>query len=111
VEEVVQYGVSKYPGRFGVAAHGLNGKSATRGANFFTNRIIKESSATSPAGYQMVGPVSGNFIFGNAGDLTTAINGGISLGARFIEVYEADCNNSKYTSLLTTVNAQLTGKY
>jgi len=111
VEEVVQYGISKYPGRFGVASHGLNEKSATRGANFFSNRIIKESFATSPTGYQMVGPASGNFIWGSVGDLATAINGGISLGARFIEVYEADCTNPQYTSLLTTTNAQLTGKH
>ncbi len=110
VEEVVRYGISKYPGRFGVASHGLNEKSATRGANFFSNRIIKESSATSPTGYQMVGPASGNFIFGNAGDLATALNGGISLGARFIEVYEADCNNPKYASLLAVANSQLTKK-
>lgn len=109
VGEVVQYGISRYPGRFGVTSQGLNEKSATRGATFFINRIIKESSSTSPTGYQMVGPVSGNYIWGNAGDLITALSGGISLGARFIEVYEADCNNPESTSLLVTTNAQLTG--
>jgi hypothetical protein len=107
VEEVVRYGISKYPGRFGVASHSLNEKSATRGADFFTNRIIRESSATSPAGYQMVGPASGNFTWGNVGDLSTAFDGGIGLGARFIEVYAADCGNPGYASLLTTTNARL----
>ncbi len=59
------------------------------------------------AGYQMVGPASGNFVWGNVGDLATALDGGISLGARFIEVYQADCDNPEYASLLTAANARL----
>jgi hypothetical protein len=111
VEEVVNYGMTKYPGRFGVANHGLNANSnsptAYNGANYFVNQLISQNAATSPVGFQMVSAASGGGPTWNLGDLGTAVSAGIQLGAEYIEVYKIDCMNSKYTQMLTQANTQL----
>jgi hypothetical protein len=107
VREVLQYGITHYPDRFGVAGHGLNANSATRGAGFFVNQLIAEYSTSSPVGFQMMGPASGDHPFGKVGDLTAAISAGLDLQAHFIEVYQADCKNPAYAQLFQRANAQL----
>jgi len=111
VQTVVNYGMSKYPGRFGVANQGLEAISdnptAYEGSNYFVNQIICQNTATAPAGFQMVCAATDNTSSWSVGNLNTAVSAGIALGGRFIEVYKADCLNSQYTQMLQTANTQL----
>jgi hypothetical protein len=107
VEQVINYGLAKYPGRFGIANDGLNDTSATNGLSFFANQIISQNSGTSPVGFQMVSAATNNGSTSSVGNLTTAVNAGIDLGGHYIEVYQSDCLNPQYTQMLAQANSEL----
>src|SRR5262249_5188344 len=49
LREVVDHGLAKYPGRFGVMHHGLNAQSAAR---FYPNGVIQAQSGRTTVGFQ-----------------------------------------------------------
>jgi hypothetical protein len=108
VQQVVDYGMTTYPGHFGLAGQNLdnnaNSATASDGSSYFVNEDISTNADTTPTGFQMI---SGSSL-GSSTNFGDALTAGISLGARFIEVHKADCSNSKYTSALTTANTELT---
>jgi hypothetical protein len=58
----------------------------------------------------MIGPATDASASGasdTVGNLSTAVSNGIQMGAQFIEVYAADCENSDYTTMLQSANTQL----
>ena len=107
VQTVINYGLTKYPGHFGLASQGLDYNSddptASVGSNFYVNQAIDQHAETTPVGFQMVGSSTQN----SAGNIGSALTAGISLGGKFIEVYKIDCANSKFKSALTTANEEL----
>jgi hypothetical protein len=107
VEAVINYGLTKYPGHFGLASQGLdydsNDPTASVGSNYYVNQEISENAETAPVGFQMVGSSTQK----TAGNIGSALTAGIALGGKFIEVYKVDCANSKYKSALTTANQEL----
>jgi hypothetical protein len=107
VEEVVNYGLAKYPGRFGVACDSLNDNSATTGSTYFANQMIEQNSAMSPAGFQMLAAATNSPSTSTVTDLYTALAAGIELGGQFVEVYQTDCMNPQYTRMLSQANAYL----
>jgi hypothetical protein len=111
LEQVVAYGLAKYPGRFILATHGLSATSLkTNTANYWMYQLIMENSATSPVGFQMINAATNGPTYPanvSVGNLTTAVSNGIQMGAQFIEVYPSDCLNSAYTTMLQSSNATL----
>jgi hypothetical protein len=111
LEQVINYGLTKYPGRFILATHGLSATSlVTTTWNYWMYQLIMSHAATSPVGFQMIGPATDASASGasdTVGNLSTAVSNGIQMGAQFIEVYAADCENSDYTTMLQSANTQL----
>ena len=107
VQTVVNYGLAKYRGRFGIANHGLDDTSATTGSTYFVNQMISQNANTTPVGFQTVSAATNNGSTSSVGNLNTAVSGGIKLGGDYIEIYQSDCLNSQYTSMLSRANALL----
>ena len=107
VEEVVNYGLARYPGRFGIASDSLNDNSATTGSTYFVNQMINQNSATSPVGFQMLGAATNSSPTSGMADLYTAVAAGVQMGGQYIEVYQRDCLNPQYTQMLSRANAYL----
>lgn len=104
IKEVVNYGLRKYPGRFGVKYDGLDAQARTQ--NVF-HRVISESSTKTPVGYQMIWSSTGFNAGMLKGGLDEVLNAGIAMKAHFIEVYAVDCDASKYAALLKTTSTAL----
>ena len=108
VQQVINYGMTAYPGHFGIAGQNLdnnaNSATASDGTGYFVNEDISTRADTTPTGFQML---SGSSL-GSSTNVGSALTAGIALGARYIEVHKADCKNSQYTSALTTANLELT---
>ena len=94
---VVEYGVSHYPGHFGIANHGLNAKSST---GYLANKLISDHSSDSPVGFQMVWSTVGTNASLIQGTLAEALETANTLKAHFVEVYVVDCDNTSYASTL-----------
>ena len=86
--EVVEYGVGRYPNRFGVMQHGLNAKSSS---DFFPNQLVQKFSDRTPVGFQMVWNTKDNKASLVKGSLKEALERGEALNAHFVEVYAVDC--------------------
>ena len=103
--QVVNYGLSAYPERFGVQSNELSVSIPTNG--FFPHTKIN-TTGLSPVGYQMLGTVSSGRL---GGTLQQALTHGIVNGAHFIEVYDVDCEDPKQQSVISTANQQLLSTY
>lgn len=89
LRKLVAYGMNKYAGRFGVMYHGLNAQSDE---TVYQNAAVREFSAASPTGFQMIWSTEGSE--GQArmrGSLTQALDRAVALKAHWVEVYEQDC--------------------
>lgn len=104
IRTVMEYGLSAYPGRFGLRFTGLD---AVAPSAFIFHRAISESSARAPVGYQMVWSSQGANAKKLRGSLEEALERGVALKAHFIEVYAVDCNNPKYAEVLKRASAAL----
>jgi hypothetical protein len=96
-QEVVNWAVATYPGRFGLMTASLNAHSAT---GYYPNMAILTYNHVQPTGFQML---FSNYQDGgvrNKGTLAQAINAGIQLGGKFVEVYEADVNDPRQQNVL-----------
>ncbi len=102
---LVEYGVSKYPGRFGIMHDGLN---ATSAPGFYPDHAIAIYSAKNPAGFQMVWSTEGDEGAQRVkGTLAEALGRAAAYKAQFVEVYEADCQNPAYAGDLRAAAQQL----
>jgi hypothetical protein len=103
-QELVNWAVATYPGRFGLMSASLNAHSTT---GYYPNMAIYTYHRVQPTGFQML---FSNYQDGgvrNKGTLTQSINAGIALGGRFVEVYEADVNDPRQQSVLIAEDAAL----
>jgi hypothetical protein len=102
---LVEYGMNKYPGRFGIMHHGLN---ATSTPGFYPDHAVTIYSAQSPAGFQMVWSTVG--VEGAErvkGTLAQALDRAAAYHAQWVEVYEEDCQNPAYAGDLRAASEQL----
>jgi hypothetical protein len=104
---LVEYGLAKYPGRFGMMHHGLNAQSMP---GFYPDQAILKAPSATPAGFQMVwstvGPEGAQRVKGTLGQ---ALERGVEFHAHFIEVYEDDCQNPACAGDLRTAGRRLGG--
>jgi hypothetical protein len=102
---VINYGFTKYPGQFGIQSNELS-------ALPFQNGILPHTTlpavGLSPMGFQMLQTVASGRL---QGTLQQALNNGISVGARFIEIYDQDCEDPNQQSVIATANQQLITTY
>jgi hypothetical protein len=104
LREVVEYGSSKYPGRFGVMQHGLN---AVSNPDFYPNKLVQSLSDRTPVGFQMVWSTkdkNGKLVKGTLAD---ALQRATEMKAHFVEVYAADCDEPEYGALLQRMDKEL----
>jgi hypothetical protein len=88
---LVEYGVAKYPGRFGIMHDGLN---ATAAPGFYPDHAVTTYSAKIPAGFQMVWSAAGDEGAQRVkGTLSQALARAADFNAQFVEVYETDCQD------------------
>lgn len=104
LREVVEYGVNKYPGRFGVMHHGLNAKSSSK---YLPNRLVSGLSDKTTVGFQMVWSTQGQNAPRIRGSLRDALDRAQELRAHFVEVYAVDCDNPTYAGDLREASAGL----
>jgi hypothetical protein len=101
---VVDYGLQKYPGHFGVMYHGLD---ATASEFDYFSRTIKENAGTTTVGYQVVWSTTGVNARWLKGSLEEVLESGVRMKAHFIEVYGSDCDDPQYGALLQRVGGEL----
>jgi hypothetical protein len=102
--KLVDYGMQKYPGHFGIAHHGLDARS---NAGFPPFAAIERYASLSPVGFQMVWSTQGRNAGMIHGTLGEALDRGIDLKGHFVEVYVEDCRNPAYADLLRTSSEKL----
>ncbi|HUB67760.1 MAG TPA: beta-galactosidase [Candidatus Methylacidiphilales bacterium] len=101
---VVEYGLDKYPGRFGVMYHGLD--STTSELDYY-GRTVEENSGKTTVGYQTVWSTTGINARWLKGSLEDVLESGVRTKAHFIEVYGSDCDDPQYSALLQRVGNEL----
>ncbi len=96
LQQVIDWAVATYPGRFGIMNATL---SATSSTGYYPNLAISTYQDTQPVGFQMLcssilDPVR------LKGTLDQALGQGVGLGANYVEVYQSDADSSKNQSVL-----------
>jgi hypothetical protein len=102
--ELVEYGIGKYPGRFGIMNNGL---TAVSDVSFYPDRAVQIYSAKTPAGFQMVGDTQGKEGWSIRGTLSQALARAVEFNAQFAEVYEVDCQDPTYAADLREAGRHL----
>lgn len=96
LQQVIDWGVATYPGRFGIMNATLNANSSTV---YYPNQAIYDYKDTQPVGFQMLcSSIKDPKRLG--GTLDQALLSGIALGAEFVEVYQSDADESSNQSVL-----------
>lgn len=96
LQEVIEWGVDTYPGRFGLMNATLNANSSTV---YYPNLAIKTYYETQPTGFQtLCSEAADPGRLG--GTLNQALTKGVSLGAKFLEVYQLDADDSSNQTVL-----------
>jgi hypothetical protein len=103
-QELVNWAIATYPGRFGVMTACLNAHSNT---GFWPNYTIYMHQASQPTGFQMLAANIKDNGLHNMGPLSQALTNGVNLGGNFVEVYEGDVNDPRQQSVLAAQNAAL----
>lgn len=104
LENVVNYGLRTYPGRFGVKYDALDAVASTK--EYFNSTILEWSGRT-PVGYQMVWSSTGINAGWLRGTLAESLQRGVANKAHFVEVYAVDCDDPKYADLLKSTSKGL----
>ena len=107
LSQLVDYGVSHYPGRFGIMSDGLRPRYEMTSP---AAQMIRALSARTPVGFQMLLPSKGGRQMA-PGTLADALGRGLVLGAHFLEVYSVDCNDPNQAPVLREVSAKLKAKF
>jgi hypothetical protein len=103
LQHVVDWGVTSYPGRFGIMNASLNANSTTV---YYPNLAIYTYSARQPVGFQMLCSYA-NDPERLQGTLGQALRAGIRLGAKFVEVYQADADLPSNQQVLADAGERL----
>lgn len=118
MNEIFDWGVVNYPGRFGIMNSQLHVSS---GVGYYLNAAIYDNHLTQPVGIQFLcsssaeniarlsnaPPYGPDPLLQPAVAMDLSLTAGVSFGCNFIEVYELDVKNAAYQSMLETYNAQL----
>lgn len=98
LQQIVDWGVATYPGRFGIMNASLNAVSNT---GYYPNLAVYTYQATQPVGFQTLCAHATDPVR-LQGTLAQALNAGVQLGAKFIEVYQQDGDDSAQQTTLAT---------
>ncbi len=104
LQEVTEWAVATYPGRFGIMNAALNAHSNT---GYYPNYVVYTYHLTQPTGFQMLWPYIRDNGKRIGGTLAQVLNNGIQLGGKFIEVYESDITDPAEQSVLSSDNVAL----
>lgn len=104
LQEVVEWGLATYPGRFGLMTARLSVTSTTRS---YPNNSIYTHSATQPAGFQMLASYIDDNGLRLGGTLNQVLTNGVQLRAKFVEVYEDDVLDPSQQSVLAKQDGDL----
>lgn len=103
LQGVVEWGVATYPGRFGIMNASLHANSTTV---YYPNLAVYTYSPAQPVGFQMLCSEKHDSAR-LQGTLAQALRAGVRLGAKFVEVYQADADLSANQQLLANQGAAL----
>ena len=96
LEHVIDWGVATYPGRFGIMNCTLNAQSNT---GYYPNEAIYSYRGSEPVGFQTICSYDRD-PRRMQGTLQQAINAGLGLGAKYIEIYQRDADDSANQQML-----------
>jgi hypothetical protein len=103
LQQVIDWAVATYPGRFGIMNATLNAKSSTI---YYPNLAIFTYHNTQPVGFQtLCSSITDRTRL--KGTLNQALIQGVSLGAHFVEVYQNDADAGKNQSVLAAQGTAL----
>jgi uncharacterized repeat protein (TIGR01451 family) len=103
LQNVVDWGVATYPGRFGIMNAGLNAQSDTL---YYPNLAVYTYRITQPVGLQMLCSAARDPVR-LRGTLDQALMRGVQLGAKFVEVYPVDADDPAQQTVLAVEGAAL----
>jgi uncharacterized repeat protein (TIGR01451 family) len=103
LQNVVDWGVARYPGRFGIMNAGLNAQSDTL---YYPNLAVYTYRITQPVGLQMLCSAARDPVR-LGGTLDQALMRGVQLGAKFVEVYPVDADDPDQQTVLAVEGAAL----
>ena len=103
LQHVVDWGVATYPGRFGIMNASLNANSTT---GYYPNLAVYTYASRQPVGFQMLCSEAQD-PRRLQGTLKQALWAGIRLGAKFIEVYQADADLATNQQILANAGDAL----
>jgi uncharacterized repeat protein (TIGR01451 family) len=103
LQNVVDWGVATYPGRFGIMNAGLNAQSDTL---YYPNLAVYTYRLTQPVGFQMLCSAARDPVR-LRGTLDQALMRGVQLGAKFVEVYPVDADDPGQQTVLAVEGAAL----
>ncbi|MBA3608991.1 MAG: hypothetical protein H0W43_10885 [Chthoniobacterales bacterium] len=96
LQDLIEWGVATYPGRFGIMNASLNAHSSTI---YYPNLAVYNHHTTQPVGFQMLCSASLDPVR-LGGTLDMALSQGVGLGAHFVELYQSDADNPGYQTVL-----------
>jgi uncharacterized repeat protein (TIGR01451 family) len=103
LQNVVDWGVARYPGRFGIMNASLNAQSNTL---YYSNLAVYTYRITQPVGFQMLCAAARDPVR-LRGTLDQALMRGVQLGAKFVEVYPVDADDPEQQTVLAVEGAAL----
>jgi hypothetical protein len=99
VKRVVDYGKATYSDRFGIMSNALNAQSSP---DYWINATINDNKDIIRTGFQMVSPAVTQARM--KGSLRAAMDIGVRFGAKFLEIYDMDTDNSANAGDLQEIN-------
>ncbi|HZS18564.1 MAG TPA: DUF11 domain-containing protein [Candidatus Udaeobacter sp.] len=103
LQQIIDWGVANYPGRFGIMNATLNANSNTL---YYPNLAIYTYYRTQPTGFQTLCSAARD-PRRLGGTLEQALMAGVQLGAKFVEVYQLDADDPANQEVLATQGAAL----
>jgi hypothetical protein len=104
LQQIVDWGVATYPGRFGIMNASLNAKSTTV---YYPNVAIYTYHTTQPVGFRMLCAERDRAHLG--GTLNQALTQAVLLGGKFVEIYQQDADKANNQVMLAIQGAALKG--
>jgi uncharacterized repeat protein (TIGR01451 family) len=103
LQQVVDWGAATYPGRFGIMDASLNAVSDT---GYYPNLAVYTYHSTQPVGFQTLCSEATDPVR-LRGTLDQTLKAGVQLGAKFIEIYQADADDPAQQTVLANEGAAL----
>jgi hypothetical protein len=104
LQKVTDWAAATYPGRFGIMNASLNADSNT---GYYPNEAVYTYRKREPTGFQMLDSQYSDGGKRIGGTLNQALNHGLQLGGKFVEVWEADVEDPDQQKVLATQDAAL----